>query len=172
MCEEFLRRTLNNLAALRPTPEIVVLTSDPEARRVALTAGVAAFDDRGLGLNGALRLARAMLGSGHRRVLISPTDLPCADTAALRRFLTADAEVAIAPDRAGTGTNLLALGRAAFRDFPFAYGPDSFDRHICAAAEGGWRTRVVRDAALSLDIDTPDDLALWRGDGKPADRAA
>lgn len=172
LCERFLAGTLARLATVRGKPEVLVLNSDPSAAALAAGAGARTLDDRGLGLNAALRLARATTAGTASRFLILPTDLPCADAASLEKLLDRDAEIVIAPDRAGTGTNVMALGRAAFRDFPFAYGPDSFDRHLAAAAEGGWRAGVVRDRALALDIDTPSDLASWRGCDNPGRRKA
>ncbi|MBX3529014.1 MAG: 2-phospho-L-lactate guanylyltransferase [Rhizobiaceae bacterium] len=172
LCESFLAGTLARLGAMSRKLDVLVLTSDPVAEALAAKAGAHTLDDRGLGLNATLRLARAATAGTASRFLVLPTDLPCADAAALGRLLDRDAEMVIAPDRAGTGTNVMALGKAAFRDFPFAYGLDSYDRHLAAAAEGGWRAGVVRDPALALDIDTPDDLASWRGCGNPDRRKA
>ena len=51
--------------------------------------------------------------------------------------------------------------------FQFAYGSASFSAHIDEAARLGFAVRVVHDAALALDVDTPDDLrdALAPGGG-------
>jgi 2-phospho-L-lactate guanylyltransferase len=160
LCRGFLDGTLATLARLRA--EVVVITADPEAAEVSRAGGARVLADRGSELNAALRTARAALAGQRCRVLVTPTDLPCADAAALGRLLALQADVVIAPDRAATGTNLLALSPAAFRTFPFSYGPDSFDRHLTAAAEGGWRTAVLRDPSLALDIDMPADLDHWR----------
>jgi 2-phospho-L-lactate guanylyltransferase len=170
LCRGFLDRTLDTLSRLGA--ERLVLTGDAEAAAAARSAGASVLADRGGELNAALRVARAELAGQRRRILIMPTDLPCAEEAPLRRFLAADAEVAIAPDRAGTGTNLLALSPHAFRAFPFSYGPGSLDRHLTAAAEGGWRTAVIHDPSLALDIDLPEDLEHWRAGALPGCRSA
>lgn len=60
---------------------------------------------------------------------------------------------AIAPDRQGSGTNAIALSDPT--GFGFAFGPDSFARHL-TAAKG--QARVVARPGLGFDIDTPDDL--------------
>jgi 2-phospho-L-lactate guanylyltransferase len=166
LCRTFLADTLRKLAMV--TEHIVVVTADVEAVRMARDAGASVVEDRGLGLNSALRTARGALARQRSRVLIAPTDLPCADAAAIRRFLAVDGDVVIAPDRSGNGTNLLALTRGPFAAFSFTYGMDSFDRHLTISAEGGWRTAIVRDPALALDIDLPADLrhlGCRNGDG-------
>ena len=59
----------------------------------------------------------------------------------------------IVPDRHGTGTNALLLTPPDVIE-P-AFGPGSFARHSELAGHG----RVAELPSLTLDIDTPDDLA-------------
>ncbi|APA90505.1 2-phospho-L-lactate guanylyltransferase (plasmid) [Paraburkholderia sprentiae WSM5005] len=60
---------------------------------------------------------------------------------------------AIAPDRHRTGTNALAL--MSRKDFAFAFGPDSFRRHMEAL---GNNAAVIVSDGLGFDLDTPDDF--------------
>jgi 2-phospho-L-lactate guanylyltransferase len=43
--------------------------------------------------------------------------------------------------------------------FAFAYGPDSFARHVASARAAGLTVRIVTDPSLAFDIDVPEDLA-------------
>ena len=51
--------------------------------------------------------------------------------------------------------------------FEFAYGTDSFAAHIREAQRLGLSVRVVQDASLALDVDTPDDLRAAFAPGVP-----
>ncbi|MGH2457081.1 MAG: 2-phospho-L-lactate guanylyltransferase, partial [Candidatus Limnocylindria bacterium] len=69
------------------------------------------------------------------------------------------AGVAIAPDRAESGTNGLALRPPDAIGFRF--GPGSFAAHRAEARRAGLSLAVVRRPGLAFDLDTPDDLARW-----------
>ena len=67
--------------------------------------------------------------------------------------------VAIAPDRAGTGTNGLALrppDAIAFR-----FRGSSFAAHRAAAEAAEVPMVEVHRPGLAFDLDTPEDLARW-----------
>lgn len=170
LCEEFLQATLSRLTALQPAPQVIVIAGDADVERTAHEAGVDAIRDTSPGLNPALEAARPQLHGLARRYLIMPTDLPLADESALARLLDGDAEVTLAPDRSGTGTNVLALSAHAFERFEFCYGVGSLDLHRAVAKRCGLSTRIVDDPALALDIDEPADLDLWRGGHVPPER--
>ncbi|MGR4863074.1 2-phospho-L-lactate guanylyltransferase [Caulobacter sp. LARHSG274] len=112
--------------------------------------------DGGLGLNAELMRLRATLGGA--RVLVVHADLPwlcAADVAALLQA-THTADLALAPDRHGSGTNAVAL--AGDLPFGFCFGPQSLALHRvqrpgCA---------IVVRPGLSFDVDTPEDLAIMR----------
>ncbi len=76
-------------------------------------------------------------------------------------------EVVIVPDRHGTGTNALLLTPPDAIE-P-AFGPGSFARHRELAGTAG----VAELPSLTLDIDTPEDLAtlLAGSAGAPRTRA-
>jgi 2-phospho-L-lactate/phosphoenolpyruvate guanylyltransferase len=65
--------------------------------------------------------------------------------------------VAIVPDRHGTGTNALLL--APPDAIGPAFGPSSCARHADRARRAGHEAAVEPVDSLSLDVDTPDDLA-------------
>jgi 2-phospho-L-lactate guanylyltransferase (CobY/MobA/RfbA family) len=67
--------------------------------------------------------------------------------------------VAIAPDRAGSGTNGLALTPPDVIAFRFGIG--SCAAHLGAAREAGVPAVEVHRPGLAFDLDTPADLARW-----------
>ena len=67
--------------------------------------------------------------------------------------------VAIAPDRAGTGTNGLVLRPPGV--IRFRFGTGSFAAHLDEVARAGVPLVAVNRAGLAFDLDTPDDLARW-----------
>lgn len=108
--------------------------------------------DGGSGLNAELRGACAMLAD--RPILVVHADLPFLGPDDVAAFLAAAdwAGAAIAPDRHGQGTNALALSPGCTPGF--AFGPDSFARHL-----GQWPdAAIVRRRGLGFDLDTPDDF--------------
>ncbi len=120
-------------------------------------AGTVWEPDYGKGLNAELdRVCAALTGE---RMLIVHADLPLLaadDVAAL--IAAAEAEgAAIATDRHGTGTNALAMRRAAC--VGFAFGPDSLARHLDRLPDAA----VLRREGLAIDIDTADDIAVAKG---------
>ncbi len=107
------------------------------------------FPDPGMGLNAALgAMARAVPD----RLLVLHADLPALVPDDVAAMVAADG-ASVSPDLRGAGTNAIALGDA--RDFDFAFGAGSFERH-CAALPGAG---IVRRPGLALDIDLPEDLA-------------
>lgn len=110
------------------------------------------------GLNAAVACGVDAAQHKHDWVLIAHSDLPFAE----QLLSVVDSELAatavtIVPDRHEDGTNVLVI--PANCGFTFHYGPGSFAAHQAEAARLGLPVRVVRDEQLSLDIDTPDDLA-------------
>jgi 2-phospho-L-lactate guanylyltransferase len=134
----------------------VLATLKPCVTRVEVLAPVRVGDwqwreDLGRGLNAELIAARAEIAGP---LLVVFADLPLLTSDDVRALLAAAerAGVAIAPDRAGEGTNAIALADA--RSFRFAFGEGSFARHR-AEAPGA---EIVLRQGLALDVDTPGDL--------------
>jgi 2-phospho-L-lactate guanylyltransferase len=93
---------------------------------------------------------------------VLPCDLPELDPQSLSALVNAarGADVTIAPDASGAGTNALVVPARA--SFEFRFGLDSFVRHRDAAAAQGLSVAVHRSLALAFDVDTPDDYARWK----------
>lgn len=109
--------------------------------------------DRGRGLNEELTAWRQERGAGP--LLVIHGDLPLVTKEEVEHLLAvADAAgAAMATDRAGTGTNALALAEG--REVAFAFGPDSRARHTAQFSQ----LPVIQLDGLANDLDTPDDLA-------------
>ena len=110
-------------------------------------------------------------------------DLPDLEAEDLRAMLPpppaapsapADAEVRIAPDEAGIGTNALYVRPPDL--LSFEYGETSCRRHLEQARARGARVERVERPGLKFDLDTPNDLErheqrrLGRPDGEREDR--
>ncbi|MFD1563777.1 2-phospho-L-lactate guanylyltransferase [Haloarchaeobius amylolyticus] len=101
-------------------------------------------------------------------VAVIMADLALATPDALERLLTADADIAIAPGRAG-GTNALVVRDPAFT---VDYHGASYLDHCEIGREVGASLETVDSFRLGTDIDEPDDLVEVLVHGRKHDRAA
>ena len=158
----FLDRVLRAcLAARGVAPGCVQTVSDgPDALERARALGTAALAQSGSGLNRALDQARrAAREDGVPMLIVLSGDLPFVVASDVERLAAAaGAGVAVvAPDRAGRGTNALALPTMA--DFRFRFGRDSAAAHAAEARRAGLRPATLRTPGLAFDVDTPRDYA-------------
>lgn len=162
LCERFLINSLELAAALVSLDRIRVVASDGDAVAIAARRGISAFPDSGRGLNAALDDARTQLEKHEDVValMVLPVDLPFATPDALAKAAACPADVVVAPDEKGTGTNLLVLGPKAAR-LPFSFGDNSFILHSAAATAAALSLAVVRDWRIARDIDEPPQFAAW-----------
>jgi len=128
--------------------------------RLGLSSELTLLADPGEGLNAALQSAFAELaGQPVGRVVVIAADLPQVTATDIQLLAVAPGdEIAIAPDRHGTGTNALSLPLPAARDFRFAFGKDSFARHHDEAERLGLKIETIHSLGLERDIDEPPDL--------------
>lgn len=141
-----------------------VVSADPELLALAAARRANPIAERGGGLNAALEQARrAAEASGAQALVVVPADVPLltpADIGALLALLRGGADVVLAPDEAGRGTNALALRARA--ELPFSFGEGSAERHLRLAAERGLIVRRHHSPTLALDVDDPPSLARYR----------
>jgi 2-phospho-L-lactate guanylyltransferase len=160
-----LERTLDVLAAWRGSLETCVVVSACErVLEIARARGAAALSEpMPAGLN-----AAAALGATHARtrgagaLLVVPCDLPHLTVESLDALLhdARDADVVIAPDKSGTGTNAVVVRGDVI--FDFSFGERSFSSHVAQATARGAKVAVHRSVALAFDVDTAEDFACWR----------
>ena len=154
---------LDALAATEGVELTIVVTREPEAAQAASAGGAKVVEDRseaGQSAAAALGIADA-LAAGFERVLLVPGDCPALAPAELDPLLREHGrkgpEVAILPDRHGTGTNGLLLAPPLAIEPSF--GPGSCARHTELAREAGVACRLAPLRSLTLDVDTVEDLA-------------
>src|SRR5579871_5784023 len=139
--------------------EIVVVSSDHAAQRIAGGHGAVVLEDAGIGHNEAATVGiRHALEVGADRVLCVPGDCPLLDPGELDALIAHPAEgrsALIVPDRHGTGTNALLLTPPDA--LTPSFGPDSCGRLYRLAGEQGATAQVVTVDTLALDVDTPED---------------
>jgi 2-phospho-L-lactate/phosphoenolpyruvate guanylyltransferase len=166
--EQLVRDMADRVVTAAASLDVVVVSSAPEVIAWANARGLRCIDDPG-SLDGAATAGRDHLRDrGFARIVVAHADLPFAETF---DHVAGDGAVRVAvivPCHRDDGTPVLAI--PADVPFEFAYGPGSFARHCAHAAALGLEVRVVRDPALSFDVDVPDDLARMElGVASPTD---
>ena len=108
------------------------------------------------------RGGRECLWRGIPSMLTMPGDIPlltAADVEALAAAAQSAPSAVMVPNREDTGTNALLLTPPDC--LPVAFGDDSFRRHLRLCTERGLAVDVRRMPRVALDIDTPEDLAVF-----------
>jgi 2-phospho-L-lactate guanylyltransferase len=159
--QRFFRQTLEVAAAVVGRDRTLIVSRSEQLLAIAQSLSFETLlEGAPHGLNPALtQAAEAARRLGATGVLSVSCDLPFLIPDELRALIDVAREgdgLAIASDRAGTGTNALMMSPA--RTIPYRYGLGSFAAHQDAAREAGLTLNVVRRAGLSFDIDTPDDF--------------
>lgn len=170
-----LARTLQTAGAwLGDTRRCIVVSPCEVTLALARKAGAVALPDAAStpDLNAALAHAAARAAaSGAQRVLVLPCDLPRLDVAALDALTAVavtDSDMVIAPDRHGDGTNALLVD-ARVREF--AFGANSYARHLALGHARGVRAAACVHEALAFDLDTADDYCAWLRTGDASAQA-
>ncbi len=157
--------TRDVLTALTASPllsRIVLCAGSPGAHGIAAEFDVEFIDEQTLGTTGLNPTTRALASrfcrEGESRLLVCHADLAALRTRDVSHLVRAlaNADVAIAPDAAQAGSNLLAWRLAS--GFQPRYGQDSFMRHCQQARDGNLRLQICRADSGRLDIDGPRDL--------------
>lgn len=114
-------------------------------------------------LNNALRRANRMLIAwGAEASLVIPADIPLItadDIVGVLSHGQALNSIVLVPDRHHDGTNAMFTRPPGLIDYSFGRG--SFSRHMHIAKSDGYRPHTLESERLGLDVDTPDDLALY-----------
>lgn len=146
-----------------PDGMIHVITQDPDGAWLPAAShprvSVVREPEGTSGLNAAIETGRTVaLEAGATRLLVLSADLPLLTVADLHHLLATNAEVVLATDKAGNGTNALLLGgNRALHRFPFRFGEGSRHLHGSEARSLGCSLVVVDTPGLNADLDTPGD---------------
>ena len=154
------------LATLTAVPElagILVVTVDAEASRLAARLG-ARVRQAGArdGHTGAVAAAADLLAAEGLGMMAVPADIPLVLPQDIRDVLAAHGSApafTIVPARDDRGSNAVLCSPADV--VPLRFGDDSFFPHLAAARARGIAPLVVRKPRIGLDLDSPDDLALF-----------
>jgi 2-phospho-L-lactate guanylyltransferase len=161
LARTLLRRVL--AVASEACADVVVISPAASLEPIVAEAGARLVVQRGMGLNEGLEQARdGALADRIELLVVLHGDLPnlaVDDVQALVAAVPGPPGVAIAPDRAGSGTNGLALRPPTAIGFRFGAG--SFERHRRDAADREIGVALVERPGLAFDLDTPADLARW-----------
>ena len=163
LASQLLQRVL--AVARQVTDDVVVISPSRPLVEIVEAAGARLAVQRGMGLNEGLDQARSQaVLEGVDTLVVLHGDLPNLrpeDVSTLIGALPSDGTpgVGIAPDRAGTGTNGLALRPPGVINFRFGSG--SFAAHAAEVERAGVPAVAVDRAGLAFDLDTPADLQRW-----------
>jgi 2-phospho-L-lactate guanylyltransferase len=141
---------------------VIAVVDDALAARTASATGAVALEDEGADMNAAVALGlRQAAQRGASTAIVLPGDIPLIsrdDVCALQRAAgDAPRAVVIAPSRDGQGTNALLL--RPLEAIGPAFGPPSVERHVRLGLSASAEVHLVPDLGLSMDVDTPIDLA-------------
>lgn len=150
-------------AAREAVDDVVVITPAAALEPLVTGSGAKLVVQHGMGLNQGLEQARdAALADGIALLAVLHGDLPNLSAEDVRELLASAAMprgVAVAPDKAGTGTNGLALRPPQIIGFRFGLG--SLAAHREEAMAAGVQPVLIHREGLAFDLDTPQDLARW-----------
>jgi len=159
LAEAMFADVLEAVTGARLLKGTIVVSGEPQARRMADRSGAVVVDDPDEGHSAAaVRGVERAVELGADRVLLLPGDCPLLDPRELDRLLTGMPSpwLTVVPDRHGTGTNSLAIAPpGAIRP---AFGEGSCERHLALAREQGLPHSTEPLESLALDLDTPADL--------------
>lgn len=163
LASQLLQRVLK--VTRQVSDDVVVISPSRALAEIVEPSGARLLVQRGMGLNEGLEQARFdALVDDVGTLIVLHGDLPNLQPSDVEVLAAAlpDGEapaVAIAPDRAGTGTNGLVLRPPGV--IRFRFGTGSFAAHLEEVARAGVPLVAVNRAGLSFDLDTPEDLARW-----------
>jgi 2-phospho-L-lactate guanylyltransferase len=158
-----LEDVLQTLAAVGELSGVLVVTTDPAAAALAAQHGAEVSSAHASeGHTGAVMGQVGALLSRGVGLMTVPGDIPLVTPDDIRQLLDAHATSAgftIAPARDDLGSNAVLCTPAGA--VPLRFGDNSFFPHLATARAHGLEPRVVRLPRIALDIDTPEDLALF-----------
>jgi molybdenum cofactor cytidylyltransferase len=167
--EPLVRRVARAALASCARPVVVVTghaRMDVEAALAGLPLVFAFNPDFASGLASSLRVGVAALPPSAPGAVVLLGDMPDVEAAMIDRivkvFLTSAGALAAVPVHAGRRGNPVLLGRELFTSVARLEGDEGARRLLREAASDRVAEVPFDDAAVTLDIDTPDDLATAR----------
>ena len=170
LARAMLTDTLTACTQARGLDGIGVVTCNAQVAEVATACGAdVLWEPEARGHRQAVAFGVQMcMERGIASMLTIPGDLPllsAPDVETMVRPPEPPVPVVMVPNRDDLGTNALMLSPPDC--LPFAFGHDSFRRHLALAAERRLEVEIRRIPHLALDIDEPVDLALFAAQRVP-----
>ncbi len=170
LAQAMLSDTLTACAQARGMQGVGVVTCNQQVAEVAEAFGAEVlWEPQAHGHTEAVTFGvQVCLERGIPVMLTMPGDLPlltATDVETILRAPVPPVPVVLVPNRDDMGTNALRLSPPDC--LPLAFGHDSFTRHMALAAERHLAIEVRRIPRLALDIDEPEDLALFAAQQLP-----
>jgi 2-phospho-L-lactate guanylyltransferase len=167
LSRNFLTHTLEVLSRVKRLNRISVVSRDMAVLSAARKQNAHTItESSGSDLNMALTLAADIaISFGAHALLIIPSDLPLLTAPEVTAFIEQGEQsermsLTVAPDRREEGTNGLFLRPP--RLIPYGFGEASFSTHVFRARWRRAQVEICRLPGFALDVDTPEDLALYR----------
>ncbi|NDJ62885.1 MAG: 2-phospho-L-lactate guanylyltransferase [Chloroflexi bacterium] len=165
LAEALFRHVLATVKQVTQVAGVLVISRDTKALAIAREYGAQTVQESGAPeLNNALMRATQVVAAWRTgALLILPADLPLVTPGDIRAMIQhgrEDRTVVISTDRNADGTNAMLIRPPGL--IPYAYGAGSYGRHRALAAQVGAQVIDYESETLMLDIDVPEDLALYR----------
>jgi 2-phospho-L-lactate guanylyltransferase len=164
LAQAMLTDTLTACAQAIGLHGIGVVTCDAQVAKMATTLGAdILWEPQAEGHSQAVTFAvQTCQQRGIMTILTIPGDIPlltAADVDAIIAPPQPPVSVVLVPNRDDLGTNAVVLSPPDC--LPLRFGYDSFQRHLRLAAERHLAVEIRRLPRVALDIDEPEDLALF-----------
>jgi 2-phospho-L-lactate guanylyltransferase len=171
LAQAMLTDTLTACARAAGLHGIGVVTCDAQVAGVAETCGAdVLWEPQAGGQSQAVTFAVQLCQQrGFDTMLTMPGDIPlllAADVEAIIAPPQPPVPVVLVPNRDDLGTNAIVLSPPDC--LPLRFGYDSFQRHLRLAAERHLGVEIRRRPRVALDIDEPEDLALFVAQHHPS----
>lgn len=165
LAESMLRHVLETVREVPQVMGTLVISRDGKALAIAREYGARTVVESGAPeLNDALlRATQVVTRWRGSAILILPADLPLVapeDVACILEMGLTERTVVLATDQHQDGTNALFIRPPGL--IGYSYGVESYHRHIDMARQVGAEVKLYESQRLMLDIDMPDDLAMYQ----------
>jgi 2-phospho-L-lactate guanylyltransferase len=164
LARAMLEDVVSALAVAPVLAGLALATVDAEAAQIGRRYGAAIFEEcaRSGHTGAVMAAARRLQREGRGGMLTVPADIPLITAAEITQLLAGHRSgggFSIVPAHDGRGSNAIVMTPPVA--MKLAFGNDSFVPHVAAARLAGIEPRILSLPGIALDIDTPEDLAVF-----------
>jgi 2-phospho-L-lactate guanylyltransferase len=156
---------LSAISRARMPERVVVFTASDQVADIARPYNFDIIEEVSVrGHSAAVNQMVQQLSSNASQILSIAADLPLLEPNDVDgMFELSKADINLVASLDGTGTNAVLFMLPA--RIEMQYGADSLKRHLSGARAAGLEARVLSIPGIEFDVDTPEDLALFRQRG-------